>query len=35
MPVYALDDHAPVLPPPDRVWIAPGAHVVGRVVLAP
>jgi carbonic anhydrase/acetyltransferase-like protein (isoleucine patch superfamily) len=33
MPVYALDDHAPVLPPPDRVWIAPGAHVVGRVVL--
>ncbi len=31
MPVYALGDKSPQLPPPDRHWIAPGAHVVGDV----
>ncbi len=31
MAVYALGDHAPRLPAEDRHWIAPGAHVVGRV----
>ena len=33
MPVYALDDAAPTLPAQHRVWIAPGAHVLGAVVL--
>ena len=33
MPVYALGDHAPALPPSDRLWIAPDAHVIGRVRL--
>lgn len=34
MPVYALDDHMPELPEAGRYWIAPDAHVIGRVVLA-
>jgi carbonic anhydrase/acetyltransferase-like protein (isoleucine patch superfamily) len=34
MPIYALDDHAPSLPEPGRYWIAPDAHVIGRVRLA-
>jgi carbonic anhydrase/acetyltransferase-like protein (isoleucine patch superfamily) len=33
MPVYALDDIEPVLPEPNRFWIAPDAHVIGRVRL--
>lgn len=34
MTCYALDGVAPELPEDGDVWIAPGAHVVGRVVLA-
>src|SRR4051794_19021607 len=33
MPIYALDDQAPILPSSDEVWIAPNAHVVGKVRL--
>ncbi|MDQ0469130.1 gamma carbonic anhydrase family protein [Labrys wisconsinensis] len=33
MPVYALDDRAPQLPAPGEHWIAPGARVVGGVVV--
>ena len=33
MAIYALDEHRPVLPPAGRFWIAPDAHVVGRVEL--
>jgi carbonic anhydrase/acetyltransferase-like protein (isoleucine patch superfamily) len=35
MPVYALGTEAPDLPAPDQVWIAPTAHVIGRVRLGP
>jgi carbonic anhydrase/acetyltransferase-like protein (isoleucine patch superfamily) len=31
MPIYAFEDFRPTLADKDRVWIAPGAHVVGRV----
>lgn len=34
MPVYALDGVAPELPPAGTYWIAPDAHVIGRVRLA-
>ena len=34
MPTYALDDHAPILPEAGDYWIAPDAHVIGRVRLA-
>ncbi|MCM2293753.1 gamma carbonic anhydrase family protein [Allorhizobium sp. BGMRC 0089] len=34
MPVYALGEHIPTLPDPNRHWIAPDAHVIGRVVLS-
>jgi carbonic anhydrase/acetyltransferase-like protein (isoleucine patch superfamily) len=34
MAIYALDDHAPELPEAGRHWIAPDAHVIGRVRLA-
>jgi len=34
MPIYALDDQGPTLPEAGRFWVAPDAHVVGRVVLA-
>ncbi|MCI0753794.1 gamma carbonic anhydrase family protein [Teichococcus vastitatis] len=33
MPIYALDDAEPVLPPEGRYWIAPDAHVIGDVTL--
>lgn len=33
MPLYALDDRAPRLTVPGRVWIAPDAHVIGDIVL--
>lgn len=34
MPVYALNDVAPTLPAPGTFWIAPDAHVIGKVTLA-
>lgn len=33
MPVYKIDDVSPRLPPRGRYYIAPGAHVIGRVEL--
>jgi carbonic anhydrase/acetyltransferase-like protein (isoleucine patch superfamily) len=33
MPLYALDDRHPELPEAGRYWIAPDAHVIGRVRL--
>ena len=33
MPIYALHDRRPRLPPADRYWIAPNASVIGDVVL--
>lgn len=33
MPLYALDDLSPDLPPEGEFWIAPDAHVIGRVRL--
>ncbi|MBE7199857.1 MAG: gamma carbonic anhydrase family protein [Parafilimonas terrae] len=33
MPLYALDGSRPVLPEGGQVWVAPGAHVIGRVRL--
>jgi len=33
MAIYALDGHAPELPEAGRYWVAPDAHVVGRVRL--
>src|SRR5271167_2923720 len=33
MPIYALLDRRPRLPPNDRYWIAPNASVIGDVVL--
>lgn len=33
MPLYALDDAQPTLPEPGRFWIAPDAHVIGKVRL--
>ena len=33
MPLYALGDLAPQLPEPDRYFIAPGAQVIGQVIL--
>ncbi|MEM1102169.1 MAG: gamma carbonic anhydrase family protein [Pseudomonadota bacterium] len=34
MTLYALDGHAPQTPEDGDYWIAPGAHVMGNVVLA-
>lgn len=34
MAIYALDDHAPEVPEAGRYWIAPDAHIIGRVRLA-
>lgn len=34
MPLYALDDIAPTLATDGSVWIAPDAHIIGRVHLA-
>jgi carbonic anhydrase/acetyltransferase-like protein (isoleucine patch superfamily) len=33
MPIYALEDRVPALPEAGRFWVAPDAHVIGRVVL--
>jgi carbonic anhydrase/acetyltransferase-like protein (isoleucine patch superfamily) len=33
MPIYSLDDVSPVLPQDGRSWIAPDAHVIGKVRL--
>jgi carbonic anhydrase/acetyltransferase-like protein (isoleucine patch superfamily) len=33
MPVYKLDNLAPDLPPKGHYFVAPGAHVIGRVKL--
>jgi carbonic anhydrase/acetyltransferase-like protein (isoleucine patch superfamily) len=33
MPIYSLDDVAPDLPEADSYWIAPDAHVIGKVRL--
>lgn len=33
MAIYALDEHRPTLPPAGRFWVAPDAHVIGRVTL--
>ena len=34
MPVYALEDRVPELPGEGEYWVAPDAHVIGRVRLA-
>lgn len=33
MPLYALAGHAPKTPAPDLYWVAPDAHVIGKVEL--
>lgn len=33
MPLYALDEFSPLLPPDRRYWIAPNAQVIGKVRL--
>ena len=33
MPLYQLDDKKPQTPPEGRYWIAPGAHVIGHVIM--
>ncbi|RDI60968.1 gamma carbonic anhydrase family protein [Microvirga subterranea] len=33
MPIYSLDDVSPDLPEPGGFWIAPDAHVIGKVRL--
>jgi carbonic anhydrase/acetyltransferase-like protein (isoleucine patch superfamily) len=33
MPIYTLDGAAPRLPGPGRFFVAPGAHLIGRVEL--
>jgi carbonic anhydrase/acetyltransferase-like protein (isoleucine patch superfamily) len=33
LPLYALDDRKPVLPPEGRYWIAPNATLIGDIVL--
>jgi carbonic anhydrase/acetyltransferase-like protein (isoleucine patch superfamily) len=33
MPIYSLDGVEPILPEAGRYWIAPDAHVIGRVRL--
>jgi carbonic anhydrase/acetyltransferase-like protein (isoleucine patch superfamily) len=35
MTVYALDGVSPVLPEDGSAWVAPDAHVIGRVELGP
>jgi carbonic anhydrase/acetyltransferase-like protein (isoleucine patch superfamily) len=34
MPIHSLDTFAPELPPVGQCWIAPDAHVIGKVRLA-
>jgi carbonic anhydrase/acetyltransferase-like protein (isoleucine patch superfamily) len=33
MPLYALDGHAPETPGEGHYWVAPDAHVIGKVML--
>src|SRR5436309_1539398 len=33
MPLYALDDDFPQMADPARVYVAPGAHVIGKVLI--
>lgn len=33
MPIYALGDLVPTLPESGRIWVAPDAHVIGRILL--
>src|SRR5215217_6089613 len=33
MPIYSLDDISPELPEAGAYWVAPDAHVIGRVRL--
>lgn len=33
MPLYALGDLKPAVPDADRYWLAPDAHVIGKVTL--
>ena len=33
MPIYALNDRKPQLPPQGRYWIAPNASLIGDIVL--
>ena len=33
MPIYALDTNIPELPREGHFWVAPDAHVIGRVIL--
>ncbi len=33
MPIYSLSGHEPDLPPSGTYWIAPDAHVIGKVTL--
>jgi carbonic anhydrase/acetyltransferase-like protein (isoleucine patch superfamily) len=35
MPIYALDDWRPELPPEGQYWLAPNATLIGRVRLLP
>jgi carbonic anhydrase/acetyltransferase-like protein (isoleucine patch superfamily) len=35
MPVYSLDDDNPELPPAGHFWVAPDAHIIGKVRLLP
>ncbi|EHM02496.1 bacterial transferase hexapeptide repeat protein [Acetobacteraceae bacterium AT-5844] len=33
MPVYALDEQSPSLPEEGRYWVAPDAHLIGKVTV--
>ena len=33
MPIHALGEHTPDMPPDGRSWVAPNAHVIGQVRL--
>ena len=33
MPLYALENDVPEMPANGQAWVAPGAHVVGKVVI--
>jgi carbonic anhydrase/acetyltransferase-like protein (isoleucine patch superfamily) len=35
MPLYALDGHAPQTPGEGEFWVAPDAHVIGKVQIGP
>lgn len=34
MPIYALGADAPALPEPGQFWVAPDAHVIGKVAIS-